>query len=641
MITIITALYPEAKPFVESLHLKKNLKETHYQLFEGDGIHLLITGTGMIPAAAVSARHFSLYPPQQTDLVLNCGIAGCSSETDAHIGDLFLISKITEQTTGRTYYPDILYRNPFSLRSLTTVAAPCTGNSDFSGDYGALIDMEASALYQTLLPYISPERMFFFKVVSDFPFSGTSDQKTSPVTANQAASLLSARTNAILSFARQVSLHLDSCFSEPSFTKEEQALTDRLYRLLPMTESMRNETERLLRYAKLAFLPLSELLQSFFSLLPQEPVHGKKQAAPYLHLLKEHLLQSVPASADSFARPAPERTSLYLPFFSVVYAEKNCLSEIGNLSADYIPIQHYKDIFNRPRQNFAEQKKAPSLIFAKKKGTLLYKGAPVCQNFGKEHFYYTSCMMNCIYHCDYCYLQGMYPSGHVVVFINLEDYFKELEELLAKHPVYLCISYDTDLLALEHRFGFVKRWLMFADTHPELTLEIRTKSGNPALFSELSTLCRDTSRIIFAWTVSPDEISRAAEHGAAPLASRIAALSAAKAAGFSVRLCFDPMLYLPDWEKQYRALISYLFSEIAPQDLYDVSIGVFRISTEYLKQMRKKRPDCAIVQFPYTTQNGISHYGDLSEKMVHYMQELLLQYLPSEKIFLWNGGEET
>ena len=151
-------------------------------------------------------------------------------------------------------------------------------------------------------------------------------------------------------------------------------------------------------------------------------------------------------------------------------------------------IEHYKDLFNRSHQNFAKQKKAPALILAKKTGTLIYKGAPVCQSFGNEHFYYTSCMMNCIYHCDYCYLQGMYPSGHVVVFVNLEDYFNELQLLLQQHSIYLCISYDTDLLALESRFGFVKQWLLFASKYNNLSLEIRTKSGNPFIFKELANL---------------------------------------------------------------------------------------------------------------------------------------------------------
>jgi len=266
----------------------------------------------------------------------------------------------------------------------------------------------------------------------------------------------------------------------------------------------------------------------------------------------------------------------------------------------------------------------------------------VCQSFGNEHFYYTSCMMNCIYHCDYCYLQGMYPSGHVVMFVNLEDYFHEVELLLLKHPVYLCVSYDTDLLALEQSFSFVSKWLSFAVTHPDLTLEIRTKSGNPALFQPLSDIYAGhedlKKQIIFAWTVSPKQVISSSEHGAASLSLRLRALQSARASGFSVRLCFDPMIYHAGWRENYAGLIDDIFREISPDILYDVSIGVFRISTEYLKNMRKKRPDSAIVQYPYHTEQGVSHYGPLSEEMVHYMQEQLLSRLPEEKIFVWNGG---
>ena len=58
-------------------------------------------------------------------------------------------------------------------------------------------------------------------------------------------------------------------------------------------------------------------------------------------------------------------------------------------------------------------------------------------------------MMNCVFDCEYCYLKGMYPSGNVVLFVNLDDIFDEVYKLLQKHPVYLCVSYDTDLLAVE------------------------------------------------------------------------------------------------------------------------------------------------------------------------------------------------
>ena len=65
-------------------------------------------------------------------------------------------------------------------------------------------------------------------------------------------------------------------------------------------------------------------------------------------------------------------------------------------------------------------------FWQKKPIIFFYEGAPVCQDFGNTNFYYCSTMMNCIYDCSYCYLKGMYPSGHMVLFVNIEDTWKNL-----------------------------------------------------------------------------------------------------------------------------------------------------------------------------------------------------------------------
>jgi len=641
MITFITALYPEAKELIAKLNLKKQEKENLYQLFEGDEIHLVITGAGMISAATAAARHFANYPVKSgQDIIINLGVAGYvpGSECSASVGDVFMACKLTESITGRTFYPDFLYHQPFRLLPLVTVPVVCNNADAFSEE--TLIDMEAAALYQALLPHFSPDRMFFVKAVSDI--AGLTNQ--APV---HPETLLAPHIDAILSFFEQLHRDLgDICFQTPSLTGAELALSAAVSELLPMTEAMQRDYRRLLLYAKLADKPLTTLLQNFLTHLQGTKIRGKKQAMPYLDYFREMIINETESTTMTEAYCSTDlHRKLYQPFFATVYAEHGIWTDEWQkkLSKSPIFINHYKDIFNRSHQDFAAQKKAPSLILAKKTGTLIYKGAPVCQSFGNEHFYYTSCMMNCIYHCDYCYLQGMYPSGHVVVFVNLEDYFAELEALLTKHPVYLCVSYDTDLLALEQTFSFVSKWLAFAAKHPDLTLEIRTKSGNPAVFEPLAKLFKDKdamkTQIIFAWTVSPKSMCQTTEHGAASLPLRIKALQAAHDAGFSVRLCFDPMIFHAGWKESYSTLVDYIFSTISADILYDVSIGVFRISADYLKNMRKKRPDSAIIQYPYITEEGVAHYGTLSEEMVHYLQTLLLDHLTADKIFIWNGGE--
>lgn len=349
-------------------------------------------------------------------------------------------------------------------------------------------------------------------------------------------------------------------------------------------------------------------------------------------------------------RHAPSmRLKMSTGFFSHIYVEKEILKAPETMelisrfpNSEIIEINHYKDIFCRSKQNFSEQKKNPALILAHKKGELIYEGARVCQSFGNAHFYYTSCIMNCIYNCEYCYLSGMYPSGNIVMFLNLRDYFEEVSQMLKKNPMYICVSYDTDLLAFNHLTGFLNKWIEFVDTKENLSIELRTKCGNLSSVREVLKKCRHTERIIFAYTISPDEIIKKYEKGTASLAGRLRAIGELQDMNIQCRIAFDPMIYVPDWKKQYAEMADILFHgregypRIDTSAIFDVSIGSFRISDTYLKNMRKNAPCSAITQFPYDNENGVYHYPtELMKGMEQYLLGRCLDILPKEKIFLW------
>ncbi len=303
--------------------------------------------------------------------------------------------------------------------------------------------------------------------------------------------------------------------------------------------------------------------------------------------------------------------------------------------ATVVTIDHYKDVFCRSRQSYPLQHGSQNLILAEKKGTLLYEGAPVCQSFGNQYFYYTSCMMNCIYDCEYCYLKGMYPSANLVIFVNLEDYFHEVEQMLKQHPLYLCVSYDSDLLALEQTVGYVKEWCDFVQTHENLKLEIRTKCASTGMVGQLA----QTKDVILALTMSPQKVITSFEHHTPSLDARIAFTLKLLEAGCAVRLCFDPMIYLPGWETYYGQMIDQIFMHIDVNKLIDVSVGTFRISQDYLKKMRKQSPDCAVAWFPFQNENGYYHYPEsLMEQMESFLTNRLAEQLPKEKIFRWTDN---
>lgn len=332
---------------------------------------------------------------------------------------------------------------------------------------------------------------------------------------------------------------------------------------------------------------------------------------------------------------------MYNKFFSHIYVERQALEyETTGLilkkfkNSEIIYIDHYKDVFSRKHQDFMDQKNCQSIILAVNNEKSVYKGAPVCQSFGNEHFYYCSNIKNCIFDCEYCYLQGMYTSANIVIYVNIEDIFKEVDSIAEKHPVYLCISYDTDLIALDGITGFLAKWNDYVCKRKNITIELRTKCGYSSFIENCSNYINDN--MIFAWTLSPDFVINRYEHKTAQLKQRLKAVNYVINNGGRIHLCFDPLIYCEDFEQVYGEMFKEVFSAIDSTKVEGVSIGTFRISKAYLKNMRKNRVS-AVTYYPYECHNGVYEYGDeINSKMLGFAREKIEEYISADIIFEGN-----
>jgi len=337
--------------------------------------------------------------------------------------------------------------------------------------------------------------------------------------------------------------------------------------------------------------------------------------------------------------------NLYNASFSHIYVEERAAEEkltkkiLGRFpNAEIIWISHYKDVFNRSNQNGKQEKRVKSLILAKNEGKRIFPGAAVCQSFGEEHFYYAAPAMNCVFDCDYCFLKGMYRSGYIVLFTNMEDYFADINEIGKEHPLYISIAYETDLCAMEEWTEYVGKWTRFTRESPFLTIEIRTKAGLTEAFFERLGKCEENKRIIFSFTISPDSVISRMENGTAKLSARINGACLAAKYGFGVRLCFDPVMYIPEWEADYMVAVEKCFETLSPADIKDVSIGTFRVSADYLKNLRQTECYSEAVQFPFTVTKGVYHYPEnIEHRMLETVRREILKYVSKEQIFEWES----
>ena len=292
----------------------------------------------------------------------------------------------------------------------------------------------------------------------------------------------------------------------------------------------------------------------------------------------------------------------------------------------------YGEVFNPKAQNFRLQKQKPALILAEK-----YKNftmpVPSGYGIGASRNFYFSHMLNCLYDCRYCFLQGMYQSANYVLFINYEDFQDEIKQRCAEtptEPVHFFSGYDCDSLALEPVTGFAEQFLPIFETIPNAWLELRTKSTQVR-----SLLSREAfPRCIVAFSLNPDEIATKVEAKAPSLERRLDALLKLQTHGWQIGLRFDPMIYQLGYQQQYQHLFEQVFSVIKLESLHSVSLGAFRLPEKYFKKVHKLFPDEKLFVSPLENNQGMISYKEaLEQEMTHFCTEQILRYIPKELFF--------
>jgi len=292
----------------------------------------------------------------------------------------------------------------------------------------------------------------------------------------------------------------------------------------------------------------------------------------------------------------------------------------------------YGEVFNPKAQNFRLQKQQPALILAEK-----YKNfalpAPLGYGIGATRNYYFSHMLNCLYDCRYCFLQGMYQSANYVLFVNYEDFQQDIRQLCSDspdEPLHFFSGYDCDSLALEPVTGFAEQFLPFFETIPNAWLELRTKSTQVRSLLNREPL----PRCIVAFSLSPDEIAAKVEDKAPSVERRLDALCKLQEQGWQIGLRFDPLIYQSGYREQYRQLFEQVFSRIDLNRLHSVSLGVFRLPENFFKKVHKLYPEEKLFAGPLISLQGmVSYKQELEQEMMHYCTEQILNYIPADKFF--------
>lgn len=218
---------------------------------------------------------------------------------------------------------------------------------------------------------------------------------------------------------------------------------------------------------------------------------------------------------------------------------------------------------------------------------------------------------NCGFACSYCSIQSFYTEGKIVFQKDFAEKLRHLE--LDKDKIYhIGTGQSSDSLMWGNKYGLLDTLFDFAEKHPNVILELKTKSDNTSFFKSRPI----PENVLVTWSLNTDTVINAEEHLTASLERRLRAARETADRGALVGFHFHPMVYYKNWESEYKDIFTTIQNRFSPEETALISIGTLTFIKPVIKELRKQKIKSKILQMPLEDASGkLSYPLDIKRKM--------------------------
>jgi spore photoproduct lyase len=310
-------------------------------------------------------------------------------------------------------------------------------------------------------------------------------------------------------------------------------------------------------------------------------------------------------------------------------------SILKKINREPIYLESYDEIWGRSKKPYLHKRDSLNLFLAKKNGHLLKLAPDAYGAQGEPHYYFIHAF-NCIYECQYCYLQGYFNTPDIVLFVNHEEIIEEMERALKEHPgekVWFHAGEFSDSLALTHLTGELDLYHEFCKNNPEAIIELRTKSVNTRELEKLSPF----PNFIISFSLSPKEMAKRVDLKTPSTEARLKAMASLKNKGWHVAGHFDPIVYEDQFRENYQELLATMQELDLTKNLQYLSLGVVRFTKDVYRETERNYPESVIHTGPMikSFDGKVRYHRPLRMWMMNTIKELSISAgVPSERVYL-------
>lgn len=214
-------------------------------------------------------------------------------------------------------------------------------------------------------------------------------------------------------------------------------------------------------------------------------------------------------------------------------------------------------------------------------------GATQKKNLTCCNYFVLNLGSQCNMNCSYCYLQSYLNEPVTKLYSNIEQALMELGERRRDQfelPLRVGTGEIMDSLSLDPISLYSRRLITFFRDFPNWTLEFKSKSNFVDQFLDLGP----QKNVVVSWSINPQEIISAEEHGTASLTERLLAAQKCLQSGFSIAFHVDPMIWHPNWKENYSHLAQRIKDLFRPDQVSVISLGTLRFQAEQRFIMKER-----------------------------------------------------
>jgi spore photoproduct lyase len=310
---------------------------------------------------------------------------------------------------------------------------------------------------------------------------------------------------------------------------------------------------------------------------------------------------------------------------------QNILESFKNI--EVVELDKVEDVWGRVKKPYLQKRETLNLFIGKKMGELV-KETPDAYGLGNEkHFYYVHAY-NCIYECQYCYLQGYFNTPDIVLFVNHKEILDEMQVKVNKYPdAWFHAGEYSDSLALSHITGELPHYWDFFEKNTEAKLEIRTKSVNIKSIFDLKPL----ENIYISFTLAGFKEGKEFDLKTPSVKARLRAIKKLVDKGFMIGLHFDPIVYTDTTIESYEEIIAEIASIIPNKQLGYISIGVVRFTKDVYREVENNYSDSPILlqNFTKSFDGKVRYSKPMRMWILNTVKDICLKSnISKEKIYL-------